>query len=204
MKHVLGFAVAAFLVQACAGTTAVAPAAPPDPRTQMAALEMRIFEVLQDERHKLDPTAKTLALDSELVGIARAHSADMATKNYLAHKGPDGTTSADLIMNADDKFQGLLGESLAAQRFNRGYDIDVDFFAHRFVDSWIAIPSHKENLTFEAYDRSGVGAAVAGDTIYVTALFATDMGLPPVKDDPKSRKVSEFPDAKTARDAPAK
>lgn len=202
-RRALCIAAVALFAQACAGTMAVAPPAPPpDPRTQMAALELRIFEIVQDERHKVDPNAKVLALDSELVGVARAHSSDMATRNYFAHKSPDGTTSADLIMDADDKFQGLLGENLAAQHFIVGSGIDVDIFAHRFVDSWLASPSHKENLAFAPYDRSGVGAAVEGNTIYVTQLFATDMGLPPVKDDPKSRKVTEFPTAKAAKDAP--
>jgi uncharacterized protein YkwD len=168
----------------------------------MAELEARIFELVQDERHKIDPKAKTLALDSELISVARAHSQDMAAKNYFAHKSPTGTSSADLIMDADDKWQGLLGENLAAQHFSIGYDVDVDIFAHRFVESWLASPSHKDNLAFAAYDKTGVGAAVSGDTIYVTELFATDLGLPPVKDDPKSRKVTEFPDAKAAKDAP--
>jgi uncharacterized protein YkwD len=175
---------------------------PVDPHTQMAELEARIFEIVQDERHKIDPKAKTLALDAELISVARAHSQDMAAKNYFAHKSPTGTSSADLIMDADDKWQGLLGENLAAQHFNIGYDVDVDVFAHRFVDSWLASQSHKDNLAFAGYDKTGVGAAVSGDTIYVTELFATDLGLPPVKDDPKSRKVTEFPDAKAAKDAP--
>lgn len=202
--RVLCFAAVVFVAQSCAETTAVftPPPPPPDPHTQMAALEARIFEIVQDERHKIDPKAKSLALDSELVGIARAHSDDMAAKNYLAHKSPTGTTSADLIMDADDKWQGLLGENLAAQHFSIGYAVDVDIFAHRFVDSWLASASHKENLSFEAYDRTGVGAAVSGDTIYVTELFATDLGLPPVKDDPKSRNVTEYPNAKAAKDAP--
>jgi len=203
-RRALCIAAVALFAQACAGTMAVAPPAPPpDPRTQMAALELRIFEIVQDERHKVDPNAKALALDSELVGVARAHSADMAAKNYFAHKSPTGTTSADLIMDADAKFQGLLGENLAAQHFIVGSGIDIDVFARRFVDSWLASPSHKENLAFAAYDRGGVGAAIQGDMIYVTALFATDLGLPPVKDDPKSRKVTEFPDAKAAKDSPA-
>lgn len=193
-----------FVAQSCAmdTTTPFITRTPVDPHTQMAALELRIFELVQDERHKIDPHAKTLALDSELVGVARAHSQDMAAKNYFAHKSPTGMSSADLIMDADDKWQGLLGENLAAQHFNIGYDVDVDVFAHRFVASWLASQSHKDNLAFAPYDRTGVGAAVNGDTIYVTELFATDLGLPPVKNDPKSRKVTEFPDAKAAKDAP--
>jgi hypothetical protein len=62
--------------------------------------------------------------------------------------------------------------------------------------------SNSSRTAFAAYDKTGVGAAVSGDTIYVTELFATDLGLPPVKDDPKSRKVTEFPNAKAAKDAP--
>jgi len=205
IRRAVLFAVVAVALQACAEMTTTASLPPReavDPRTQMAELEQRIFELVQDERHKIDPNAKPLALDSELIGVARAHSDDMAVKNYFAHKSPTGVSSADIIMDKDEKWQGLLGENLAAQHFNVGYDVDIDVFAHRFVESWLESPSHKENLAFAAYDKTGVGAAVSGDTIYVTELFATDLGLPPVKDNPKSRKVTEYPDAKTARDAP--
>lgn len=177
------------VVQGCASAPAPSSASlppPPDPHTQMAALELRIFELVQDERHKIDPNAKPLALDSELVGIAREHSADMAAKNYFAHKGPDGETSASLIMDEDAKFQGLLGENLAAQYFIVSAGVDVEAYAHRFVEAWLASPSHKDNLAFAAYDRTGVGAAVTGDTIYVTQLFATDLGLPGAPNGPKA------------------
>jgi uncharacterized protein YkwD len=185
----------------CAGCAdqnpiAAAPPPPPDPHTQMGALEERIFELVQDERHKIDPNAKTLALDSELVGVARERSEDMATKNYFAHAAPDGRTSASIIMDKDADFQGLLGENLAAQHYRAAQGIDVDVFAHRFVDSWLASPSHKENLAFAAYNRSGVGAAVNGDTVYITQLFANDLGLP--KPAPQSRPITQYDNPKTA------
>ncbi len=164
----------------------------------MGALETRIFELTQDARRKIDPDAKPLALDSELLGVARQRSADMASKNYFAHASPDGVTSASLIMDADSDFQGLLGENLAAQHFSKGYPIDVEVFAQRFVQSWLQSPEHRDNLAFAAYDRSGVGAAVNGDTIYVTQLFATDLGLPKHTHDPKQRQVSQWPSAKAA------
>jgi uncharacterized protein YkwD len=181
----------------CAGqqTVAVAPP-PPDPHTQMAALEQRIFDLVQDERHKIDAKAKILVLDSELIGVARERSADMAEKNYFAHASPDGQTSATIIMDKDADFQGILGENLAAQHYLTSQGVDVDVFAHRFVDSWLASPSHKDNLAFAGYDRSGVGAAVNGDTIYVTQLFATDLGLP--KPAPASRPVTQFDDPASA------
>jgi len=189
-----------FLLLVCAGCAgqqqaAVAPP-PPDPQTQMAALEQRIFDLVQDERHEIDPKAKVLALDSELIGVARERSADMAAKNYFAHASPDGQTSATIIMDKDADFQGILGENLAAQHYLKAQGVDVDVFARRFVDTWLASQSHKDNLAFAGYDRSGVGAAVNGDTIYVTQLFATDLGLP--KPAPASRPVTQFNDPKSA------
>lgn len=164
----------------------------------MAALEERIFDIVQDERHRINPAAKPLALDSELMAVARARSADMAEKKYVAHKGPDGQTSASLIMAADQDFQGLLGENLAAERFVRQSGVDVDVFARRFVDTWLASPQNKDNLSFSNYNRGAVGAAVNGDTIYVTELFATDLGFSPPVRDPKKREVSELKDPGSA------
>ena len=105
-------------------------------------------------------------------------------------------------MDTDDQVAGPSRREPRGATFHSARIVDVDVFAHRFVESWLASQSHKDNLAFAAYDKSGVGAAVSGDTIYVTQLFATDLGLPPVKDDPKSRKVTEFPNAKAAKDAP--
>lgn len=154
----------------------VASAPPPDPATQMPALERRIYEAVEAERHKLDPNAQPLALDSELVGVAREKSADMAARHYLAHAAPDGQTSASLIMDKDAAFQGLLGENIAAQPFLKNYGVDVDAFAGRIVSIWLTSKPHRANLADPAYRRTGIGAAVSGDTIYVTELFSGDIG----------------------------
>jgi len=201
----LGFALA--MCAACAGGGLIARApvpAPVDPKTQMAALESRIFQLVQDERRRINPDAKPLALDSELMGVARQRSEDMAEKNYFAHKSPQGQTSASLIMDEDQDFQGLLGENLAAQHFPKQSGVDVESFARRFVDTWLASPAHRDNLAFTTYDRGAVGAAVGGNTIYVTELFASDLGLPAHTHDPKKREVSEWKDPKTAAAKPAK
>jgi uncharacterized protein YkwD len=170
------------LCAACTTTTQVAqvPHKPlPDPATLMPALENRIYELVDAERHKLDPKAKELSLDSELVGIAREKSTDMAEHNYIAHTAPNGQTAAGIVMDKDAAFQGLLGENLAEEHYLKAYGVDVDEMAHRFVDAWLASKSHRDNLALPVYDRTGVGAAVNGDTVYVTELFASDLGLPP-------------------------
>jgi uncharacterized protein YkwD len=189
-----------FVCVSCADETSVPR--PPDPKTQMAALELRIFDLIQDQRHKIDPKAKMLSLDSELVGVARRRSEDMAAKNYMAHKSPDGQTSASLIMDEDSDFQGLLGENIAAQHFTTQGGVDVEGFAQRFVKTWLDSPDHKENLSFAAYDRSGVGAAVNGDTVYVTQLFATNLGLAQHAADPRALQVTPLYNANTGSSAP--
>jgi uncharacterized protein YkwD len=172
-----------FLLLACASLVSAGCAetiqAPPDPQTQMIALAGRIETLVQEERLKLDPGAKTLVLDPELTKIALARARDMAAKNYLAHAAPNGDTSASLLMADDAAWQGLLGENLAAQHYLKVSGVDVDVFAQRFLDEWIKSDPHRENLSYPAYDRTGVGAAVNGDTVYVAELFASDLGLKP-------------------------
>ncbi len=158
------------------GITSTAPQ-PPDPKTQMAALELRIEDLIEQKRLEINPNAKVLTMDAQLVDIARKRSADMAEKKYLANTSPDGDTSASILMAQDEQFQGLLGENVAAQYYVPETGIDVEAFAQRFVESWLNSPRHKENLAFTEYNRTGVGAAVNGDTVYVTQLFATDLGM---------------------------
>jgi uncharacterized protein YkwD len=147
----------------------------PDVPAQMPALESRIYALIVDQRRKLDPKAQFLSLDPELVAIARKRSVDMALKNSFA--ADDQHASAAMLMTQDAKFQGLIGENVAAQHFTPSAGIDVEAFAKRFVDGWLASAPHKENLGFADYDRTGVGASANGDTIYVTQLFATNLGL---------------------------
>ena len=151
----------------------VPPPPPPDPKTQMAELETRLGVLVDDARRKFDPKAKPLALDAELVKIARARATDMAEKNYLAHDAPNGDTSASLLMAADEQYQGLLGENLAAQHYRPETGVDPAAFAERFLATWMESPAHRDNMVFADYDRTGIGAAVNGDTVYVALLFST-------------------------------
>jgi len=172
----------AALLLVLAGCTATPPAPvktapPPDPATLMPALEQRVALLIEEEREKNDPNAKPLAIDPELSGIARKRSADMAAKNYMAHAAPNGDTSGSLLTEQDAKFQGLLGEDIAALHYVKQSGVDVDAFARGFLDIWLKSPQHRDNLTFADYDRTGIGAAVNGDTVYVTALFALDLDV---------------------------
>ncbi|HEY2011393.1 MAG TPA: CAP domain-containing protein [Rhizomicrobium sp.] len=197
------FLLAALLLSACAEVP-TAPPVPPDPKTQMVALEARIAALVEEERLKLDPKARPLAVDPELSRVARARAADMAEKNYLAHQGPDGATSASLLMREDAKWQGLLGENLAAQHYTRQGGVSVEEFAHRFLDEWLKSPPHRDNMAFADYDHAGVGAAVNGDTVYVAVLFSTDMGLPAPKPEGPANAVTTWTSPAAASAVPVK
>jgi uncharacterized protein YkwD len=184
--------VTGILLTACTTTKQVAlPPPPPDPKTLMPALEQRIAVLIAEEREKIDAKSLPLAIDPELTGIARDRASDMAAKNYLAHAAPDGQTSATLLMDKDPRFQGLLGENMAAQHYVKQTGVDVNAFARAIVDQWLKSPQHHDNLAFADYNLTGIGAAVNGDTVYVTELFATDLGMGPHEDKvtpaPKSR-----------------
>jgi uncharacterized protein YkwD len=186
---------AALLLAACETTPPVPPPPPPDPATRMGALESRINALIEGERMKLNPQAKALALDSELVGIARQRSADMARRHTFTDADGDTHVSATLLMGKDASFQGLLGENVAAQYYVAQSGVDVEIFAKRFVDTWMNSEPHRKNLAFADYNRTGIGASVNGDTVYVVQLFATDLGLGPYKDPLSPQKVTQYPDA---------
>ncbi len=206
MSRTVFFLMAALLLVACAAPPSQNPVAPPlpDPRTQMGALETRIAILVEEQRHKLDPKARPLAIDPELSNIARARASDMAAKSYLAHAAPNGDTSASLLMQQDSKWQGLLGENLAAQHYTRQSGVAVEDFAQRFLDEWLKSPPHRDNMAFVNYDHAGVGAAVNDDTVYVAVLFSTDLGLKPPAANGPANAVTTWDSPAAASTAPAK
>lgn len=173
-KLIARAALCAFFGLALAGCESLFGPSHPDIASRLPALEQRIFALVAEKRRAADPRAHALTLDPRLTAIARRHSADMARTNSFAGNG-DPHPAATMLMDQDAAFQGIVGENVAAQHFTPGQDIDVEAFARRFVDTWAASRSHLENLAFADYDRSGVGAAVNGDTIYVAQIFTSNL-----------------------------
>jgi len=197
----LAASVAACGTQPRPRTQIVAAAPIADPATQMQPLENRVFTLVVNERKRIDPAAKPLLLDPMLMDVARKRSVDMAAKGYFEDRAPDGTTSASMVMEEDARFQGLLGVNMAAQHYTKQSGVDVEAFARRFLETWLGSQSHRQNLAFPDYNRTGIGCAINGDTVYVTQLFATDLGLPPPKEDVKKDTVAAMPSPQAAKSA---
>ena len=143
----------------------------------LESLKFRLFTHVEEERHRLNAEALPLALDPTLSSAAQVHSDDMAMKMSFDVMNPDGNPAVNALL-IDPKFQGYVAENAAAQYFTPGTVINPEALAKAFVDIWLNSPSHKSNLTFERFDRTGIGIAVSGNTIYAAELFATDFGLP--------------------------
>ncbi len=165
----------AFALAACAG--APAPKVPPSLDAQVGVLKERLFVLVEAERHRLNEHAKPLILDPELMRAAQSHSEDMAKKRSFDVENPDGNLAVNTLLS-DPKFRGFVGENSAAQYFTPAAGFDPDTYARGFLDIWLKSPDHRTNLMYEAFDKTGIGIAVNGDTIYAAELFATDLGLP--------------------------
>jgi uncharacterized protein YkwD len=168
----------ALALAACAGHSG-----PPPIAEQMKALEMRLFLVVEEKRHRLEERAKPLRLDPQLTAAALQHADAMAKAHAMDGKNGDENPAIKALM-ADPKFQGFVGENVAQQFYHSRQGIDVDKFAQTFLDLWLNSEGQKRNLTFYAFNRAGIGLATDGKAIFVSVIFATDLGLPPRPDMP--------------------
>jgi uncharacterized protein YkwD len=153
------------------------PPAPSSVGMQVEALKLRLFILVEEQRHKLNAEARPLALDPELSSAAQVHSDDMAKKRSFDVMNPNGNPAVNTLL-ADPKFRGFVAENSAAQYFTPAAGINPDMVAQGFLDIWLNSPSHKSNLSFARFDRTGIGIAVSGNMIYAAEVFATDLGLP--------------------------
>lgn len=108
----------------------------------------------------LVPLERRPALDA----VARAHSADMAARGYLAHRTPEGADWVDRLRAAGVDGFAMAGENVGlTSRGNPNVEI---------LEGWKASPVHRQNLVARFYNATGVGVARAADgTLYYTQLY---------------------------------
>ena len=159
----------AVLLAACASLRP-----PPSYDQQVAAIKARLLVLVEQERAKAG--AKSLRLDPQLAAAAQAHSNDMARKRSFDAMNPDGNLAVNILLR-DPRFGGFVAENSAAQYFTPAAGINPDAMAAGFLQIWLASPSHRQNVVYREFDRTGIGVAVNGNAVYAATLFATDFGL---------------------------
>lgn len=109
----------------------------------LSAGEARMIELVNGERAHAG--LAPLRLDLELSAVARAHSRDMADREYFAHVNPDGQSPFDRMRAAGIDYR------TAAENIARAGSVDV---AHRLLmDS----PGHHANILDPRQARIGIG-----------------------------------------------
>jgi len=133
-------------------------------RSGMSAPETEIVRLINAVRAKSG--RGVLKTSARLAVAARAHSFDMAIRNYLAHKSPEGSGPA----------QRLRGLRIDYEVVDENIYADSDYLspgvAERAVRAWLDSPSHRENMLSDRFTETGVGVAHTADgRTYITQDF---------------------------------
>ena len=162
------------------------------PVIEVPTLEHKIHDLINVQREQNG--LKPLLFDSQLDTIARAHSTDMATRNYFAHDTPEGISFLDRYKQAgyncgikydetpnsyriseggENIFQNNLYNSIEYVN-NYATKIDwnnMDRLASSTVSGWMASPGHRQNILTPQFQNEGIGVAIAGIKVYITEDF---------------------------------
>ncbi len=122
-----------------------------------------MLTIVNAERAKAGCPAVTA--DDRLTVAARAHSADMAARNYFSHTTPEGVQFATRITEAGYRWSGA-GENIAkGQRTPQAV-----------MTSWMNSAGHKANILNCGFQNLGVGvAADATGALLWTQDFASPL-----------------------------
>ena len=141
------------LLAAMPGALAVADPSPP-----LSADEQRALELLNADR--LGQGLAPLAVNNQLVQLARAHAQDMIDRNYASHTNPEGQSPFDRMR--------LRGISYRAAAENIAADASVEDAQAAFMNS----PGHRSNILGVDFSEVGVGVRrAANGSVFVVQEF---------------------------------
>jgi uncharacterized protein YkwD len=140
-----------------ATTPTTAPSAPSD--GTYAAIETEVVTLTNTFRQANGCGA--LRVDARLVAAARAHSADMAARNFFDHTGSNGSTFVQR--------EAAAGYTTGASAENIAWGYRT---ANDVVNGWVNSPGHRANILNCSSVAVGVGLAYKTDgTPYWTQDF---------------------------------
>ncbi len=140
------------------------PSPPPPPPSQQYAdgvATAAILTLTNDLRaqYGLPP----LAANSALAAAAQAYAETMATNDWFAHEGPDGSTLASRATAT-----GYTGWSYLGENLYRGFYAEAPT---SIIQAWTASPAHLAVILSEQATEIGVGCYVVGDYRWCSQTF---------------------------------
>jgi len=106
-----------------------------------------------------------LSLNSSLSNIARARCTDMINRNYFSHTTPEGK-NIFIILNENAFAWQYAGENIY-QCSPAGIGSES-----AILNTWMASPSHRDNLTNGSFHQVGIGIVDSGNTRTVSIVFS--------------------------------
>ncbi|WP_306058633.1 CAP domain-containing protein [Natronococcus wangiae] len=134
---------------------------------------------------RADHGLEALEWDGTVASVSRAHSHDMAERDYFAHTNPDGEEPYDRFNDVDDYCRGY-GENIAMTWVDRPVEQPdgggtaeyqtAEGLAEGLVDQWMNSTDHREAILEEniphTWDRGGVGVVIDDDgRVFATHNF---------------------------------
>jgi uncharacterized protein YkwD len=121
----------------------------------LTAQEAKIIGFLNADRTALGLVP--VRVDSRLMAIARARSADMIANDYFSHTLPDGRKVFDILTASHITWYGA-GEILAWNNY------PMDVTASTANRQWMNSPGHKAIVISTSFNYVGVGLAIDPET----------------------------------------
>ena len=158
-----------------------------DPENTANIIEAHIARITNEFR--ADNGLPALKMNEKISDVARGHSFDMMTREYMEHETPEGldpTARAAILGLTCHKDYGSyytegFGENIAQDWI---WDLDSQYvgfgkewytaeeMALSIMMLWVNSPGHRANLLESAYTEIGVGIAIGEDrSIYATQNF---------------------------------
>ena len=151
-------------------------------------LEAEIHNLINNERQSLG--LAPLEYDTMLAQIARAHSVDMASKNFFSHINPEGKGPTERAKGAGyncyKNFGTYFTDDIAENIFKNNLYNSVYYYngvpvydwnsqskiASSTVAGWMNSSGHRENILRSTYNKEGIGVALSSDyAVYITQDF---------------------------------
>jgi uncharacterized protein YkwD len=154
----------------CANTTLA-----PEPGDMDAVREATLCLI---NRERVTRGERALRLDSKLVQAAQGHSESMATDDYFAHDGPDGSTPLSRMRAAGYIYSSRVGYEVGE---NIAWGTLGLATPKAIVESWMSSPGHRANILDANYRDTGIGVTPHVPTTRAEdqsgAIYTQDFGV---------------------------